>query len=127
VNNRAIASLLAQFGYLEAEELLSTPTITSAAYLEPLPIQLFWGCCWCSAKSNLARTPPHSQCPHDHLRFVPGICTFRSAGGTPTSGGKRCAYFCGGAETGDRLLRSALDQVGNSKAGLFCCSSSRRL
>jgi len=39
--NRAIASLLAQFGYLEAEELLSTPTITSAAYLEPLPIQLF--------------------------------------------------------------------------------------
>jgi len=83
--NRAIASLLAQFGYLEAEELLSTPTITSAAYLEPLPIQLF--CCWCSAKSNLARTPPHSQCPHDHLRFVQASARFAVQVGLPTKSG----------------------------------------
>jgi len=101
--NRAIASLLAQFGYLEAEELLSTPTITSAAYLEPLPIQLFWGCCWCKEQS--CQNTAAQSMPHDHLRFVPASARFAVQVGLLQVRGKRCAYFC--AETGsDRLLQS---------------------
>jgi len=86
VNDRAIASLLAQFGYLEAEETaLDTynhvcclsGTIADSALLGMLLVQC-----------QRAILPEHRRTvPHDHLRFVPGICTFRSAGRTPTKSG----------------------------------------
>jgi len=121
--NRAIASLLAQFGYLEAEET-ALDTYNHVCCLSGTIADSALGMLLVQCQKN--QYPEHRR-PHDHLRFVPGICVSQCRWDFYQVRGKRCAYFCG-AETGsDRLLSPALDQVGNSKAGLFCCSSSRRL
>jgi len=60
--NRAIASLLAQFGYLEAETALDTynhvcclsGTIADSALL---------GCCWCSAKEQSCQNTAAQSMP----------------------------------------------------------------
>jgi len=83
--------LLAQFGYLEAEAALDT-------YNHVCPIsgtiQLFWGCCWCSAKrescqNTAAQSMPSTTCGLYQASAV-SQCRWDFK-----SGGKRCAYFCG--------------------------------